>query len=131
MENAKPDWKPIPQDYIPFPSMTPQKRRGCFDKTMRVNLQYQGDGYVPVIHIGHHLLQYTACLAASAALFEEAVHRQLGAIVPNLLRKLDAMAYSDILASRVPCSGKFRGQVDPRFRNRRNSHAASGGAGGV
>src|SRR5207253_724867 len=32
---AKPDWKPIPQDYIPFPNMTRQKQRGCFDKTMR------------------------------------------------------------------------------------------------
>ena len=29
VEKAKPDWKPIPQDYIPLPSMTPQKRRAC------------------------------------------------------------------------------------------------------
>src|SRR6266404_5712998 len=68
VEATKPDWKPIPQDYIPFPSMSRQKQRGCFDKTMRVNLQFQHNGYVPVVHIGTHLLDYTECVAADSRL---------------------------------------------------------------
>jgi hypothetical protein len=96
VEKAKPDWKPIPQDYIPFPSMTPQKRRGCFDKTMRVNLQYQHNGYVPVVHIGHHLMQYTARVTADERLSKKP-WIALGAIVPNLLRKPKAIPYTEIL----------------------------------
>jgi 7-cyano-7-deazaguanine tRNA-ribosyltransferase len=96
VEKAKPDWKPIPQDYIPFPSMTPQKRRGCFDKTMRVNLHYQHDGYVPVVHIGNHLMQYMAQVIADDRLSKKP-WIALGAIVPNLLRKPKAMPYTDIL----------------------------------
>ncbi len=93
---AKPDWKPIPQDYIPFPSMTPQKRRECFDKTMRINLHYQHDGYVPVVHIGDHLMQYTAQITANDRLSKKP-WIALGAIVPNLLRKAKALPYRDIL----------------------------------
>ena len=61
-EEAKPDWKPIPQDYIPLPGMTPEIRKACFDRTMRINLQYQKNGYVPVVHIGEHLREYTAAV---------------------------------------------------------------------
>ena len=71
VEKAKPNWKPIPQDYIPFPSMSRQKRRGCFDKTMWVNLNYQHNGYVPVVHIGSHLLQYTERLNDDKKLSEK------------------------------------------------------------
>jgi hypothetical protein len=97
VERARPDWKPIPQDYIPFPSMTPQQRRGCFDKTMRVNLGYQRNGYVPVVHIGLHLTKYTARVSADRQLSKKPCIA-LGGIVPNLLRKPKAMPYSDILA---------------------------------
>jgi hypothetical protein len=96
VEKAKPDWKPIPQDYIPFPSMTPQKQRGCFDKTMRINLSYQHNGYVPVVHIGKHLMDYTARVSADGSLSQKP-WIALGAIVPNLLRKPKAMPYADVL----------------------------------
>jgi hypothetical protein len=95
-EIAKPDWKPIPQDYIPFPSMSRQKRRACFDKTMWVNLNYQHNGYVPVVHIGNHLMQYTERLIADKQLSEKKCVA-LGGIVPNLLRKPKAMPYSEVL----------------------------------
>ena len=93
---AKPDWKPIPQDYIPFPSMSRQKQRGCFDKTMRVNHGYQHNGYVPVVHIGNHLAQFTAEISESRNLSRKP-DIAIGGIVPNLLRKPKAMPYSDIL----------------------------------
>jgi hypothetical protein len=96
VEKARPDWKPIPQDYIPIPSMTRQRQRACFDKTMRVNERYQHNGYVPVVHIGNHLLQYTARINADDRLSQKP-GIALGAIVPNLLRKPKAMPYSDIL----------------------------------
>lgn len=95
--DAKPNWKPIPQDYIPLPSMSPQKQRGCFDKTMRVNRQYEDNGYVPVVHIGNHLTQYTAQVTACPKLSKKDCVA-LGAIVPNLLRKPKAIPYTDVLA---------------------------------
>jgi hypothetical protein len=97
VDKAKPDWKPIPQDFIPFPGMTPQKRRGCFDKTMRINLQYQHDGYVPVIHLGRHLTQFTARIKAEPNLSAKPCVA-VGGIVPNLLRKPKALPYPTILA---------------------------------
>jgi 7-cyano-7-deazaguanine tRNA-ribosyltransferase len=96
VDAAKPDWKPIPQDYIPAPSMSRQKQRGCFDKTMRMNLGYQHNGYVPVVHIGSHLLKFTDQVIANKKLTKKPAIA-LGGIVPNLLRKPKAMAYTDIL----------------------------------
>lgn len=98
VESAIPDWKPIPQDYIPSPSMSPQKQRACFDRTMRVNLDYQHNGYVPVVHVGKHLRQYTERIVADEKLSKKQFIA-LGAIVPNLLRKPKAMPYSDVLAN--------------------------------
>jgi hypothetical protein len=96
VERALPDWKPIPQDYIPFPGMSRQKQRACFEKTMRVNLQYQYNGYVPVVHIGTHLSQYTDLVSADKHLSKKPC-MALGGIVPNLLRKQKAIPYSDVL----------------------------------
>ncbi len=109
VEAAKPDWKPIPQDYIPLPNMTPQKRRGCLTKTMRVNLQYQHNGYVPVVHIGSHLLEYTARVNADARLSQKPCIA-LGAIVPNLLRKPKAMPYANVLAGLLHVRQTFKGK---------------------
>jgi hypothetical protein len=97
VDAAKPNWKPIPQDYIPFPSMSRQKQRACFDRTMRVNHKYQHNGYVTVVHIGNHLLQYTQEVIDCPKLSQKP-DIALGAIVPNLLRKPKAMPYADVLA---------------------------------
>jgi queuine/archaeosine tRNA-ribosyltransferase len=64
---------------------------------MRANLHYQHNGYVPVVHIGRHLMDYTARVSADESLSKKPCIA-LGAIVPNLLRKPKAMAYTDILA---------------------------------
>jgi 7-cyano-7-deazaguanine tRNA-ribosyltransferase len=97
VDNAKPDWKPIPQDYIPFPSMSRQKQRGCFDKTMKNNRRYQHNDYVPVVHIGNHLWEYTAEVTADERLSKKPAIA-LGGIVPNLLRKPKAIPYKDVLS---------------------------------
>jgi hypothetical protein len=109
VQSAKPDWKPIPQDYIPFPSMSPQARRSCFDKTMRINRQYHLDGYVPVVHIGSHLPQYIACINADER-FSKKPWVALGGIVPNLLRKPKAIPYSDVLAGLSHIREEFPGK---------------------
>jgi 7-cyano-7-deazaguanine tRNA-ribosyltransferase len=109
VESAEPDWKPIPQDYIPFPSMSPQARRACFDKTMRINLQYQHNGYVPVVHIGSHLPQYVASMNADKRLSKKR-RVALGGIVPNLLRKPKAIPYSEVLAGLSHVRDEFPGK---------------------
>ncbi len=96
VEQAKPDWKPIPQDYIPFPSMSWQKQRSCYAKTMSVNQTYQHNGYVPVIHIGKYLPQFISCISADHGLSKKPCIA-LGGIVPNLLRKPKAIPYSNVL----------------------------------
>jgi len=96
VDATEPNWKPIPQDYIPFPSMSRQKRRSCFDRTMRVNRDYQHNGYVPVVHIGSQLMKYTEQVIACPKLSKKPAIA-LGAIVPNLLRKPKAMPYTDVL----------------------------------
>lgn len=104
VEAARPDWCPIPRDYIPAPSMSPEEQRACFDRTMRVNHQYGHNGYVPVVHIGPYLTQYTERITADDRLAEKK-GVALGGIVPNLLRKARAMPYGEINAG--PFCGKI------------------------
>jgi 7-cyano-7-deazaguanine tRNA-ribosyltransferase len=95
---AKPDWWPIPQDFIPSPRMTIEEQRNCFNRTMQVNLAYQHDGYVPVIHICRVLEEYTIEIKAHERLSEKPTIA-LGGIVPNLMRAPRAMTHKEILVS--------------------------------
>jgi hypothetical protein len=96
VEKTHPDWRPIPQDYIPSPSMSSRKQRHCFIQTMDVNRRYQDNGYVPVIHIGKHITEYTKCITSDDRLSQKECIA-LGGIVPNLLRKPKALPYGTIL----------------------------------
>lgn len=93
---AKPDWWPIPQDYIPGPHMPLEEQERCLKRTMVMNLAYQADGYVPVIHISRVLDRYIAEVEASDVLARKP-RIGLGGIVPNLLRVPKAMPYRHIL----------------------------------
>jgi 7-cyano-7-deazaguanine tRNA-ribosyltransferase len=95
---ARPDWYPIPQDFIPTPKMTREEQRACFDRTMEANLAYQHDGYVPVIHICQFLTQYTIAVKGHDRLSVKPIIA-LGGIVPNLLRAPNALPYARILES--------------------------------
>jgi queuine/archaeosine tRNA-ribosyltransferase len=98
VDQAQPDWYPIPQDFIPTPRMTAKEQKQCFTRTMRVNRAYQNDGYVPVIHIGQFLEKYTAAIRVDERLSaKQAI--ALGGIVPNLLRSPKAIPYPKILES--------------------------------
>lgn len=95
---AKPDWYPIPQDFIPTPKMTLKEQEECFQRTMSVNRKYHNDGYVSVIHISRLLEKYLIAIQENSKLFAKS-QIALGAIVPNLLRAPKALRYSEILGS--------------------------------
>lgn len=94
---ARPDWWPIPQDYIPTPKMTIAEQQTACQRTMAVNKEFQHDGYVPVVHISRVLNQYVMEIKASTRLTQKP-HIALGGIVPNLLRAPKAMSYKEVLA---------------------------------
>jgi 7-cyano-7-deazaguanine tRNA-ribosyltransferase len=98
VREAKPDWWPIPQDFIPLPTMTSDEQRRCFSRTMRMNLAYRVDGYVPVLHVGLFLDAYLVSLSQHSA-FDHKRWVALGGIVPNLLRAPKAIPYEEILQS--------------------------------
>jgi 7-cyano-7-deazaguanine tRNA-ribosyltransferase len=95
---AKPDWKPIPQDFIPTPRMSKWAQRHCLKRTMFVNNAYEHDGFVPVIHIGGVLKEYVLAIKANTRLAEK-TGIALGGIVPHLLRMPKALPYQTILDS--------------------------------
>lgn len=68
VKTAKPDWWPIPQDFIPTPKMPSAEQRRCYARTMAVNMAYQDDGYTPVIHICRFLRSYIAAVQRHAQL---------------------------------------------------------------
>lgn len=96
VQNAQPDWYPIPQDYIPSPRMTDAEQLECLRLTMRVNRKYKHDGYVPVIHISRVMDEYLRQFLANENLKQKPAVG-LGGIVPNLLRASKAMPYQDVL----------------------------------
>ena len=96
LKAAKPDWYPIPFDAIPTPGMSLAEQRRCFDMTMKINLNYQHDGYVPVIHVCQLLNEYTARLLGHPKLSTK-TRLALGGIVPNLLRAPKALPFEEIL----------------------------------
>jgi 7-cyano-7-deazaguanine tRNA-ribosyltransferase len=98
IQQARPDWWPIPQDFIPTPQMTKDAQQDCLQRTMANNLRYEQDGFVPVIHISQVLAEYVRDVTASPMLSRKS-RIALGGIVPNLLRAPKAMPYADILAS--------------------------------
>jgi hypothetical protein len=107
---ADPDWRPVPQDYIPWPGMSRQKQRACFDRTMAVNHCYQHNGYVPVVHIGRHLADYTESILSDDRLARKECIA-IGGIVPNLLRKPSALPYGDVLAGLRHVRQAFAGKT--------------------
>jgi len=95
---AQPDWKPVPQDFIPTPKMGISAQRHCLNRTMLVNHAYEHDGFVPVIHISKVLSEYITAIKTNTRLAAKA-DIALGAIVPHLLRMPKAQPYQHTLNS--------------------------------
>lgn len=96
VEQANPSWRPVPRDFIPTPNMSLAEQRQFLNRTMRVNRDYQHNGYVPVAHIGPLLHEYVTKIKANVQLATKP-QIALGAIVPNLLRAPKALPYRKIL----------------------------------
>lgn len=96
VQKTKPDWKPIPQDFIPSPKMSVAKQKDCLDKTMAVNVAFEHDGFVPVIHVGKLFNKYIVQLKKSEKLAKKQ-SIALGGIVPNLLRTPKALSHKTLL----------------------------------
>lgn len=96
VEKTKPDWKPIPQDFIPSPKMSLAKQQDCLDKTMAVNVAFEHDGFVPVIHISKVFNKYIVELKKNEKLTQKK-SLALGGIVPNLLRTPKALSHKTLL----------------------------------
>jgi queuine/archaeosine tRNA-ribosyltransferase len=73
-------------------------------------MDYQHDGYAPVIHISRFLPEYTIAIKANGRLAEKP-HLGLGGIVPNLLRAPKAMSYEAVLASLIHVRQEFREKI--------------------
>ena len=97
VQKAEPDWYPIARDYIPTPSMAYEKQKTLFVQTMRTNIEYQHDGYTPVIHIGRFLRNYLLKIEAHPSLSKKR-SIALGGMVPNLLRAPKALPYQHVLS---------------------------------
>ncbi|MBE9125374.1 MULTISPECIES: hypothetical protein [unclassified Coleofasciculus] len=109
VEQAKPDWFPIPQDFIPTPKMSRDDQERCFYRTMEMNLNYQHGSYVPVIHISNFLEDYVDQMKKHQPLLNKP-YIALGGIVPNLLRATKAMPYKKILESLHHVRKEFKSQ---------------------
>lgn len=94
---AKPDWYPIPQDFIPSPSMGKEQATESFRKTMDMNEAYADRPHVPVIHVGTLMSDYMCALKKVGIVKPTQI--ALGGIVPNLLRAPKALPYQKVLAA--------------------------------
>lgn len=95
---ARPDWYPIPLDYIPSPAMDAATQQRRFEQTMSMNRAYRHGGFVPVAHVGPHLEEFVRAIGEDPQLAGKA-SIALGGIVPNLLRRSKARPYPEVLAA--------------------------------
>jgi len=58
IKEAKPDWFPVPIDYVPSPSSSLREARQLAERTARMNEEYGPLGFVPVVHIGPHFMKF-------------------------------------------------------------------------
>lgn len=98
VEKTKPDWKPIPHDFIPSPKMSLAKQNECLTRTMAVNMEFKHDGFVPVIHISKVINKYISEVKNCDDLSKKK-SIAIGGIVPNLLRSPKSLSHGTLLKS--------------------------------
>lgn len=110
VKRTKPDWYPIPADFIPLPSMNEAEQHDCFKKTMRYNYEYSFNGCVPVVHVGAKLNQYLRALKAHDALSKKKV-LALGGLVPLLLQTKGTGSKVQTIDSITTVRRRFDGHI--------------------
>jgi hypothetical protein len=107
---VKPDWYPIPADFIPLPSMTHAEQYRCFKKTMYYNRAYSFDGCVPVVHAGVKLDQYLKAFAAHDELSQKKM-LALGGLVPQLLQTKGTGPKTQVVDSIISVRKQIKGKI--------------------
>ena len=107
---VKPDWYPIPADFIPLPSMSAAEQYECFRKTMYYNHTYSSDGCVPVVHAGVKLPNYLKAFTADKKLNKKP-QLALGGLVPQLLQTKGTGPKTQAVDSIIAVRQKFRGEI--------------------
>jgi len=80
VKRARPNWYPVPADYVPLPSMTRRHTRRLAEKTAAVNREYGHKGFVPVVHVGPDFQEF----------FEQTIRElqpasiAIGGVVPHI-----------------------------------------------
>jgi len=110
VQTAKPDWYPIPADYIPLPNMSSAKQYNCFRNTMHYNRTYSFDGCAPVIHAGGKLDNYIQAFSAHASLRIKPI-LALGGLVPQLLQTKGARPKTEAIDSIIKVRDWFKGAI--------------------
>lgn len=89
--------------------MTLVEQRWCLNRTMRVNHNYQHNGYVPVAHISRVLPDYVTRIKKHEQLSAKKAIA-LGGIVSNLLRAPKALPHKEVLDSLKQFRRDFAGK---------------------
>jgi hypothetical protein len=95
VQESKPDWYPIPADYIPSPNLPTKKQKTLFRRTMKMNRLYSGQGYVPVIHAGDWLCTYLEAIEREEIDLSRGL--SLGGLVPRLLTQKGASSREQVV----------------------------------
>ena len=109
---ARPDWHPVPADYIPTPDLSPWARGGRVTRTLNQLRRSTGGPHVPVVHVGPHLPRYLNELRKMPRVLCDRATPCLavGGIVPNLLRAPKALGYPTVLANLRDVRAAFPGK---------------------
>lgn len=109
VHEAKPDWYPIPTDYIPSPRLARDEQRSLFEQTMRMNTEYVGRGFIPVMHAGDWLEEYLVEFDRNGLFDCKDV--ALGGLVPRLLSGKGSRSRTEV----VDAIKRVRGLVATRL----------------
>jgi 7-cyano-7-deazaguanine tRNA-ribosyltransferase len=110
VNKVKPDWYPIPADFIPMPDMTSDEQLDCFKKTMYYNRRYSFDGCIPVVHAGTKLEKYLSAFQANTNLREKN-ELALGGLVPQLLQTKGTEPKTQAVDSIIQVRQSFKGKI--------------------
>ncbi len=110
VSRSKPDWYPVPADFIPLPSMTRAEQESCFEKTMRRNRNFSFDGFVPVIHAGGKLEKYIKAIQAHEELNRKNV-LALGGLVPQFFQTHGTGPKTTAIDSILKVRQSFNGKI--------------------
>ena len=99
VEQVKPDWYPMPQDYIPGLDMPLDEQWSRMEKTMENNHKWSGSDYAMILHTGACFDEYIKRFKSSEVLMKSK-YVALGALASRRLRVSRLTPDSDVSGGR-------------------------------